>query len=430
MRELRNTVGIVDDPQIAEYVQRLGNKLIASSDTADYPFRFFVVESPTINAFAAPGGYVGFNTGLILAADSESELASVFAHEIAHVTQQHIARQIEISARSTPLAIAGFLAALLIGTQNANAGAAAAAAVQGAQAQNQLDFSRAFEREADRVGIRLLRRAGYDPQGMAEFFNKLQTASRYYTRPPEFLSTHPVTTSRIAEARSFASESGYKQHASSLDFYLTRAKIRVNQSRNPSQALQHFDAEIRKAHGAARAGASYGRALTLARIGRAGEARQELATLAGQFRKSLAIQVALAQAELAADQRKPAMRRLQSHFAANPNSAMLAHALAESQLQNQSARAALRVVEEHQRIAGTSAESEKLRARALAALGQQAESRIALAEHFYLQGLLGEAIGQLKLAAQVADLSFYQSSRIEARLADIEREHRERAKRE
>jgi len=176
MREIRATAEIVDDPEVEQYVQSLGYRLVSAARGQNLGFHFFVIADPAINAFAAPGGWVGIHAGLITATEAESELASVVAHEIAHVTQRHIARAIELSERSNIAMLAGILAAIAIGSQNSEAGQAAAAAVIGSTAQNALNFSRANENEADRVGMQLLDAAGFDPGAMASFFEKRRPA--------------------------------------------------------------------------------------------------------------------------------------------------------------------------------------------------------------------------------------------------------------
>jgi predicted Zn-dependent protease len=166
MREIRSRVKLVDDAEVEDYIQSLGYRLLSQSDSQQFGFTFFVVEDAGINAFAAPGGYIGINSGLITASESEGEVASVVAHEIAHVTQRHIAQAVAVADRSSMQTLAGIIAAIIIGTQSPDAGQATAAAVIGSQIQKQLNFSRANEQEADRVGMQLLQGAGFDPRAM------------------------------------------------------------------------------------------------------------------------------------------------------------------------------------------------------------------------------------------------------------------------
>ena len=170
MRDLRANVRIIEDPEIEAYIQGLGHKLAAHSGQRNLKFTFFVVDHTGVNAFAAPGGFVGVNAGLVTTTQSESELAAVLAHEIAHVTQRHIARFFELSDRASLSVLAGLVAAIIIGTQNPTAGVATAVAVQGSATQALIDFTRANEKEADRVGIKILAEAGLDPRAVPTFF--------------------------------------------------------------------------------------------------------------------------------------------------------------------------------------------------------------------------------------------------------------------
>lgn len=201
MREVRRSLTIVDDPQVQEYVSSIGYRLVAHADAGSGDFTFFVVQHEAINAFAAPGGFIGINTGLILASRNESELAAVVGHEIAHVTQRHLPRAFEqASQMNIPTA-----AALVLGRQNSNIGEAALATAFAANQQNRINFTRSNEQEADRIGIDLVARAQFDPNSMATFFERLQQTYRFYEGSlPEYLSTHPVTVSRIADARARA----------------------------------------------------------------------------------------------------------------------------------------------------------------------------------------------------------------------------------
>lgn len=199
-RTLHTQYDLVDDPQILSYVRRIGHHL-ASHTQDPRPFRFYIINDPAINAFAGPDGIIGIHTGLILSAQTEDELASVIAHEIAHVTQQHLSRRFEQQYSLNITSFASLLAAILIGSQNPSAGMATLMGTTGFNLQQQLKFSRIHEHEADHLGIQLLHNAGYDPQAMAQFFDKLSKQYQLYEfRPPEILMTHPVTESRLAQA--------------------------------------------------------------------------------------------------------------------------------------------------------------------------------------------------------------------------------------
>ena len=246
---LQQTTDLIDDPEVSHYIQSLGNHLVTYSDDPTRQFTFFVVPDPSINAFAAPGGFIGMNSGLLLTADSEDEVASVMAHEIAHVTQRHILRSIERSQRMTIPKTAAMIAAALLGAMDPSAGSAAIMAVQAGDIQSQLDYTRANESEADNFGMQTLIKSGFNPEAMPSFFEKLQQASRYFggSEVPEFLRTHPVTTSRIADARGRAIQYEGEHHKpvkntrDPLAFYLIQEKLRVLMAKSPKELLKHYE---------------------------------------------------------------------------------------------------------------------------------------------------------------------------------------------
>src|SRR5574340_139511 len=230
MRDVYVDPRYLDDPEIEAYLNQLGYKLVSVSTRNQREFTFFVVSDPTINAFAMPGGNIGVHTGLLLAAQSESELASVVAHEIAHVTQDHIARMVAAQSQSQWPTMAALALALLAARSNPNVASAAIASTQAYSIQNQLNYSRDYEREADRLGYDMLTRAGFDPHAMSEFFERLQRANRFYdTSAPAYLRTHPLTTDRIADMEARSESAPYRQVPDSLDFQLVRARLRAQE---------------------------------------------------------------------------------------------------------------------------------------------------------------------------------------------------------
>ena len=248
LSQIRKQADIIGDPEVETYIQSIGYRLVAQSDNNTQQFTFFVINDSQINAFAAPGGIVGLNSGVILNADSESELAGVVAHEIAHVTQKHMARSVEMSKKMSIPRLAAMLGAILVATQNPDAGQAAILAVQSATAQTQINFTRSNEQEADRIGIQLLARSGFDPRGMTNFFRKLERNSRYAVKAPEFLRTHPLTTRRIAdsEARA-ASFPVLRRYDESKSFHLVKAKLMVLAQEDPTVAVRFFADQLAKA---------------------------------------------------------------------------------------------------------------------------------------------------------------------------------------
>ena len=241
MREVRARLVLVDDPGIEEYVDSVGRRLAAASDAPPQPFHFFVVAHDDVNAFAGPGGHIGINAGLVMNTASESELASVLAHEMAHVTQRHLARRFEQRGRSSLPVFAGIIAAIVIGSQSPDLGQATAAAALGSAMQQTLNFSREAEQEADRVGMRLLERAGYDPRAMPAFLETLGQATRFARKPPEYLSTHPLTTSRIADLQARAEWRPRREQEDRLRYRLVKARLEVLLGDDPARSLARFE---------------------------------------------------------------------------------------------------------------------------------------------------------------------------------------------
>ena len=303
MRSIRQSGQLVEDPQITEYINDIGHRIAAQTNDGDHQFTFFVVNDPRINAFALPGGYIGVHTGLIDASRSEDELAGVIAHEIAHVTQRHIARSIHASSRQSILSTALMLGALILGAAGGDADAmqAGMAVAQGTAAQQQINFTRSNEHEADRIGIGALAAAGFDPHGMSSFFEVMsrQQLSAPDERMPEFLRTHPVTTTRIAEARTRAAEYPRVRSDDSVSYGITRARLRVASFDTPELAVSYFE---RRDYANQNDVERYGRAVAYQRAGRDYEARKIFADLIARDKKVIAYHIGLGQTQLALEQ--------------------------------------------------------------------------------------------------------------------------------
>lgn len=225
--QFRGNANILHDPLVKEYINDLGNRLVAHADDVKFPFTFFVVNEPSINAFAFYGGHIGIQSGLIDAAETESQLASVLAHEIAHVTQRHIARRKQAANENAPLTLAGFIGAILLAAVSPQAVMASLMATSAGSQQAMINHTRSNEMEADRIGMNILVNSGYDPAASAEFFEKLQEQIRYKTKLPPFLVTHPLPDSRVSDARLRAMQYERKFYSDNIDFLLIKARVRA-----------------------------------------------------------------------------------------------------------------------------------------------------------------------------------------------------------
>ena len=225
MRQTRGSLPMVYDPLLEEYINSLGNQLVTRANDVRFPFRFYWVNNKNINAFASLGGNIVSHTGTLAVADSESEFASVMAHEIAHVTQRHIARFVEAQNQKAPLTLAGVLGAIVLATVNPEAGMAAMVAAQGASQQSAINFTRSNEQEADRIGMQILSESGFDPHAVPEFFRKLSEQSRFVNQQLAFLQTHPLSQSRVSDTRLRAEQFPKRFVPDSQDFTLAKARV-------------------------------------------------------------------------------------------------------------------------------------------------------------------------------------------------------------
>jgi len=279
MREIRADRDYYDEAEATDFINSLGNRLASRSTESRQEFEFFLIRDSQINAFALPGGFIGVNIGLMLAGQSESEVAGVLAHEIAHVTQRHIARMLQQQQQSSIVSIAALAAALLLSRANSQAAEAAIAFGQAGAIQNQLNFTRDNEREADRVGLQILDQAGFDPHGMSGFFERLQRATRVYeSGAPTYLRTHPLTFERIADMQNRTEAMGYRQVPDSLGFQLIRAKLRA-QLDAPRDAVAFFEQSLAERKFLSEAASRYGLVASLMRARDYTRARAELESL-------------------------------------------------------------------------------------------------------------------------------------------------------
>ena len=278
MRQIRALAPMVGDPVLDEYLRDIGSRMVREADGVRFPYTFFWINQKDINAFAFFGGYIGVHTGLIAEAQTESELAAVLAHEIAHVSQRHIVRNMERMSNASPTTMAAMLGAMILAVINPQLGFAALTGTVGLNQQMQLNYTRQFEQEADRVGFNILVSSGFDPMGSPSFFGRLSEKYRYSSRPPEILLTHPYSENRLADMRSRAESLPRPKVRDSLSFYLAKYRIQTRHLKQLSEG------ELRRLQNTAatnneRTAASYGLAIWLLDQKRASEAEAILAPL-------------------------------------------------------------------------------------------------------------------------------------------------------
>jgi predicted Zn-dependent protease len=430
MRSIRQSLELVSDPEVEAYIEALGNRLVANAGIRDRRFAFFVVKDPTINAFAGPGGYVGVDSGLIIITQSEAELASVMAHEIGHVTQRHIARAFEAASRMSAPMTAAIIAALILGSRGSGqAGEAAIAATAAGSTQQQINFTRSNEEEADRVGLKILADSGYEPRAMPRFFEHLAQATQYYDNLQlEFLRTHPVTDARISDTRNRAEQYPAMKETIGENYQLIRQKVRLIQDANPRKSLEYFEASLREARPADRDPLRYGYALALNASGRYAEARTQLEPLIAREPERVPYQLALADSELGQGRIAQALAIYDRNLAIYPYNLPLTVEYATALLQDRQAEKAAAVLDGYLLARPARPELYRLLGQARDMAGDRAGAHQALAEMYYLLGETRSSIEQLKIAIRGVPDKDVRAARIRERMRALQSEWKAKAK--
>lgn len=474
MRDYRAFGAVTEDPDITAYITRLGGRIASAAGQSPSSFEFFLVADKSINAFAMPGGFIGVHTGLIANAQTEAELASVLSHEVGHVTQRHIARMFSQQRQTSLVSTAAFIAAILVAASNPQAAQGLAAAGAGYSIDQQLGFSRDAEREADRIGFTTLSKAGFDPQGMVDFFGRLQQSSRLYeNNAPAYLRTHPLTTERISDIRNRvgisagnrAVDDGLLQgmqvnapsSSSGIDFGLVRVKALVYGDRTNQQLadrLKSLEKPLPQLNISEPYALAYGRSLVLDNMGRKAEALKELEKAVQLFDKSRSVVAAKNQVPVILKNQelnlKLSMREAQNSGASmapmrsvaqlNPADKAL-YADLESLRQDYRGDMSVRLLyAKGLRVLGlygeceaylrellsvyrTNAQLHELMAQAMLGQGKRAEHHFYLAQSYAARSAYLPAIEQSQVAKQYARDNYYLHAEIDAKL----REYKQKA---
>ena len=420
---IQQSTDLIEDPEINSYLQSLGYRLVAESNSPHLSFTFFMVPAASVNAFAAPGGFIGTHSGLVMASESEDELASVLAHEIAHVTQRHLLRGFEKQKNlSVPMTAATIAAALLVAV-DPKAGSAALMAVQAGGVQMQIDNTRQHEKEADNIGMQNLVRSGFDAHAMPSFFERLQRESRFYTgnAVPEFLRTHPVTTNRIAEARGRAATYPLQRQLSDpLQFYLMREKLRVMTVQNIGDLSQLYADTLKTGNSLNLTATRYGYSLALSKLGEYTKARQQLKILMDEDNDRLSYELALAEIEIAVGRLPAALAIYEDNQRLYPDDQALSLMQVKALLKAHQPEQAIKMLHRQLELGHPSQVLYQQLAQAEGDLGHKSQSHSWLAEYYYSAGRVIQATDQLRLAAGFAERDEYLLAKITARLREVE----------
>jgi len=418
MKDVMSSGQVVSDVEVNDYVYNLGYRLAANGPDRRQKFYFFVVRDNAINAFAMPGGVVGIHTGLIIASNSESEVASVMGHEIGHVVQRHLARMIAQQKQDSILNLATLALAILASRSDGVGGGAMAAAQAGAL-QRQLDYTREHEREADRVGLQILDSAGFDTRAMPVFFETLQKNTRFEGSAPSFLRTHPLTVERISDVRSRVEQMPYRQVQDSPEYHYVRAKL-MSELGSANSAADYFRVNLRDRKYASEAAQHYGLALALMRKNDHAAAAEQVTWLKENAPRHAMIETLAARLETARNNPAQAGKQYESALREFPSHRALIYGYAEHLLALGQPDAVLKLIDEKQGLFPDDPYFYELKSRAYTAQGQTLLRHQAQGEAYYRRYDLQRAIEQMDLAAKAPDGDFYQKSIVEARLRQLQ----------
>ncbi len=429
MRQLRAFAPIVNDAEINDYIQHLGFKLVENNpDAENRQFSFFVISQDTINAFALPGGYIGVHTGLITKSESESELASVLGHEIAHVTQRHLARRLELQNQLSLPTLAAFAAAILIATQakNTETSMGAIMGAQGLAQQAMINHTRSNESEADRIGIATLHRAGFDPNGAISFFEKMQESQRYHSNAFEFLRTHPLSRSRITDARLRASEFPTRNITDRPVYSLMKEKINaLTIDINPAEIVKK---ENEYARGDLKTKAQlYGYAIFMTRAKKFDVAETVLNNLRFSDQKQASYAIALAQLDIERQTPMDSISTIEALLIQSPGNQALVEILAKLLLANNEHKKARKFLLENIHMTQNSPYMLKLLSEAQNGAGFKSETYETEGNYLLAMGELGGARIQFEQALSYTTEDPYSRTRINAQINRIKEFLRQRS---
>ncbi|MGQ7817739.1 peptidase M48 [Pseudomonas sp. A46] len=420
---LRGQVPQLNDPQLKDYVEASVYRLAETSQLQDRRLEFVLLNSPQLNAFAAPGGIIGVNGGLFLYAPTEAEYASVMAHELAHLSQRHFARGVEAQQRMQIPVMAAMLAGIVAAA--AGAGDAGIAAIMGTQAaaiQEQRRFSRQNEQEADRIGLLNLEKAGYDPRAMPRMFERLMRQYRYDAKPPEFLLTHPVTENRIADTRNRAEQLPAGGVENSLRYQLMRARVQLMFEETPGIAAKRFRAMLDE--DPKLDAARYGLAIAQIKGGQLNQARENLTPLLAKAPNDITYNLAQVDLDITANRVADAQKRVDRLLGVYPNSYPLKQMRSELLIKLNKPKDAERVLDGllKERPNDPDIWYEMAEVRGLA--GNTIGLHQARAEYFALVGDFDQAIEQLDFAKRRSSGNFPLAARIDARQQQLMEQQR------
>ncbi|OCG13893.1 hypothetical protein A9G24_07240 [Gilliamella sp. App6-5] len=419
MRMLRAGAPIINDPVLNQYINDLGNKLVAKSESVKTPFHFYIMKSDVLNAFAFFGGNVVIHSRLILDTDNESQLASVMAHEIGHVTQRHLARAMENQNRNSPYVWGATLGSLLLTLANPEAGMAAMTSTMAGSAQSMISFTQSNEQEADRVGLRTLAKAGFDPYASSEFLQKLADQSRFSSKAPEILLTHPLPNSRLTDIRNRSMQYSKKNVSPSLSYYLAKARLAILMAKNKNTAKRLIEDYKKLNNEQSKIAIIYANALTDNLSGNNQKAKQQLQPLLDSDPNNIWYIDLMTDIDLALNNSSTAITRLQAALKKAPDSSALQLNLANVYIKNGNYQQAVSLLHRYTFDHNDDTNGWELLIKAYGGLHSRAQEMSAQAEAIALEGQFQQAIQLLQNAKNQTKGNQTMISKIEARINQL-----------
>ncbi|MCL9782557.1 M48 family metalloprotease [Vibrio sp. S4M6] len=420
MRILRASKPIINDPVLSEFINSLGHRLVANADDVKTPFTFFLIQDQSINAFAFFGGHVALHTGLFLDANTESELASVMAHEIAHVTQRHLARSMEERARRTPATVAALAGSLLLAIAAPQAGVAAITATTAGSMQSQINYTRSNEIEADRFGLATLERAGFNVRAMPRFFGRLADEYRYASKPPPMLLTHPLPDERITDTRIRAYRYPLHKVKPSLAYYLARVRVIVRYVNMDNDAAQGWiNRNEKKAPAVLKPAFQYGHALLYLDNRQPKEAEKILDKLYLEDPTNDFYLDALSDTYLALKQADKAQKMLEKALKVKPNNKVITINYANVLIQEDKFEPAIRLLQRYTHDNPEDVVGWQLLSESNGKAGHRAEELAAQGELLALRANWDKAIQRYTEASKIAKLGSLSQARYDARIDQL-----------
>ncbi|MFW1678232.1 M48 family metalloprotease [Pontibacter sp. JAM-7] len=409
-RMLRGSGRLYEDALVSQYLEDLTWKLVTYSELTDRRLQIIVIDNPTLNAFAVPGGIIGIHAGLLLHAENEAQLASVLAHELAHLSQRHFAAQLEAQRRNSPLMIASILASILIAAADPEAGVAAMQSSMAASVSSRLSFSRQNEREADYVGMQTLAASGYDPKAMPQMFMQIQQTTRFSRTPPEFLLTHPITQSRIAESQNRAANLPSGQRSSnSIDFNIARARIQARYADKLGELHAHYQTEMT----APSDSLHYALAYTAMLQNNFSTAKQHQTQFSQAFEQQLPSRLLSVEILLKQEKLPQATAALETLYQLYPGNQAVAYLYAQSLTKSNQPAKAVKIYRNYLDDHPRDSRAWYLLAEAYGLAGDIAGVHQARIEYFLQTANVDQALQQIDFAMRENGLSEYQKARLE-----------------